>query len=162
MTATNRLLDSLRHHISHMEAKNEALAELSRTSARLSSVLEQDDGASVDSVLEERERHCKRLMELCNNDGREGASLVDYARRVAGNPKDELGQVARTLLALNSRYEAMSEEVMSCQQKCETILKARLESTSKALRESVQRRKLDAAYGPACRHDTPTFMDKQR
>jgi predicted RNase H-like nuclease (RuvC/YqgF family) len=158
---TNDILYSLKHYTSHLEAKNEALAELSRTSTWLSSMLEQDGGASVEDVLEQRERQCERLMELCAGDNPESEALVSSARHLAESSKDELGQAARTLLALNSRYEALSKEIMTCQQKCETILKSRLEATSRALRQSVQRRKLDAAYGPACRHDTPTFMDKQ-
>jgi hypothetical protein len=158
VTSNNSLLDSLRQYTSHLEAKNEALAELSHASASLSSALEQDDSAIVDNVLAEREKSCMRLMKLCAGDN---GALVDSARRLAASSKDEIGQAARLLLAVNSRYESLSEDVLACQQRCESVLKSRLEATSRALRQSVQRRKLDAAYGPAVRHDTPTFMDKQ-
>lgn len=156
------LMDSLTNYVSHLQAKNQTLTELSQTSASLLIMLKHDLLEGMDSLLKEREHGCKRLLKLSESDTWKDSRLTQRAEELAQGANDELSRLAKTMLALEDRAQLLADEVLKCQKECETVMKSRLETTSRALRTSIQRRKLDAVYGPAHPHQSPTFLDKQR
>ncbi|MEN6582612.1 MAG: hypothetical protein ABFD54_09180 [Armatimonadota bacterium] len=164
MTASwskDQLLDEMRQYTTLLEAKNAALADLSATSIEMWSTLSASESADISDVLRRREQHCKRCVEASNRI-KSSSGMVEIASQAAETVGGELGDLSQKVLALYNKSQTLSEEILTRQQQCEAILKARLDDTAKALRQSVQRRKLDAAYGPAHKHGTPIFLDRQR
>ena len=157
----NDLLNSLRRYTSLFEARKDALAQLSRTSAEMRSTLTNSQTADISDVLARRDSDCKYFAEVCHNKI-DIPALVDNARRAAESANSEVGNLARSILSIHTVSQTLAEEILTCQSECEAILKKRLEATANAIRESKQRRKLDAAYGPACTHESPIFLDKQQ
>ena len=161
-SSKDELLACLRSYTSVLEARKSALAELSRTSHQMRSTLQRSKAAEIDKILERREQDCRRYAAACKEEPPGGNALVDAARKAAENAHGELGRAARLALSLHADSLVLAEEIITCQNQCETILKERMAATALALRESSQRRKLDAAYGPACKHGSPVFLDKEQ
>jgi hypothetical protein len=160
-SSKDELVASLQAYTTLLAAKNEALLRLSSTTAEVRSTLRDADSPDISDALRRRDREIASYSALCGNSGQD-ESIVNAALAAANAANDELNVIARSVIAMREDSRALAEEVLSCQSECETLLKSRLAATSKALHRSTQRRKLDAAYGPAINHDTPTFMDKQR
>lgn len=152
---------SLRSYTSLLKDRNEALTQISRTSSEMRSTLSGDAEADITSLLERRDQDCARLAGVCGN-GVNDDAIISAAKHAAGSANDEMGTLARMAVSLYSDTRTLAQEILTCQTECEAILRTRIEATANAIRESKQRRKLDAAYGPACKHDTPVFLDKQR
>lgn len=150
-----QIVASLRAYTSLLKDRNAALGRISGVSERLLSTLAADPTADVSHLIEERESECKRLASV-------SPSVPTDTLNTIANRSDEAGALARSAAALDSDAQVLGDRILACQAQCETIMKTRLEAISKAIRESGQRRKLDAAYGPACSHDTPMFLDRQR
>ncbi len=156
------LLASLRSYASVAKQKNDALAELSRAGDEIRSALERDPHPNIKEILKRREQGYRRYAALCEADESDGSTLIGNARSSATDASDELNKLARVVQILQMNSRTLAEGILSCQNECESILKDRLAAVGKAIRESKQRRKLDAAYGPACRHDIPIYLDKHR
>lgn len=155
------LLNALKSYTSLLETRKNALAQLSRTSAAMRSTLVNSELADISDILERRENDCKRFADVYK-DKIDMPTLLDTAGRVAQSTNGEVGELARSVLSLHTDSQVLAEEILICQTECEAILKKRLEATALAIRESKQRRELDAAYGPACKHESPIFLDKQQ
>lgn len=160
-SSKDELVASLKAYTTLLAAKNEALMRLSATSADVISTLSNADSCDISDALRRRDRDIASCSVLCEN-GAWDASIANVALSAANAANDELGLIARSVIALREDSRALAEEVLARQSECETLLKSRIEATSRALRRSTHRRRLDAVYGPAAEHDTPTFMDKQR
>ncbi len=145
-----------------LEERKSALAQLARTSSQMLSTLERGGAANIGPILERRGEECVHFAKLCEENRMDDQTLADTAGRAAKDADDDLGQLARKALSLRSDSQSLAEEIVTCQNRCEAVLKNRLAATAQALKESSQRRKLDAAYGPACRHDSPAFLDAQQ
>lgn len=154
-TPEDQIVDSLRAYTSALRERNSVLGRISGVSERLLSTLASDAAVDVGEIIEERESECRRLRPV-------SPSIPDEVLNGWASQNDEAGALARSAATLNSDAQALGDRILACQTQCETIMKTRLEAISKAIRESSQRRRLDAAYGPACSHDTPTFLDRQR
>ena len=154
------LLSSLKRYTTLFEARKDALAQLSRTSVEMRSTLKSSADVDISGILERRDSECSHFANLCNSV--DIPALVDTAGRAAQNANGEVGNLARSILSLHTDSQTLAQEILTCQGECEAILKKRLEATAHAIRESKQRRKLDAAYGPACKHESPIFLDKQQ
>ena len=161
-SSRDELLECLRSYTSVLEARKSALVQLSRTSCQIRSTLESGETADIDNMLERREQECRRYAAACKEEPPSGNALVEAARDAAEDANDELGEAARTVLSLHADSKDLTEEIITCQNQCEAILKERMAATSRALCESSHRRRLDAAYGPACKHGLPVFLDKQQ
>lgn len=159
-SSRDELIASLTTYTSLLAARNEALSRLSATSAEVRSTLRNAKSPDISAALQRRDQDITYYSKLCGNKSQEEAA-VNAAIAASNAANDELGQIARSVIALHEDSQILMEEVLVCQRECETLLKSRLETTSKALRQSSERRKLDAVYGPAIKHETPTFMDKQ-
>lgn len=155
------LLNALKGYTSLLQSRKNALAQISRTSAEMRITLESSETADISDILERRESDCKRFADVFENKI-DMPALLDTAGRAARNANSEIGELAQYLLTLHTDSQALAKEILACQTDCEAILKKRLEATALAIRESKQRRKLDAAYGPACSHESPIFLDKQQ
>lgn len=144
-----------------LEQRRDAITLLLHTSAEMRANLLNDPLNDMSALLQRREADCRRLAEVASLVPASEPMLLDAARRLQ-NRQDDLGSLARSTLSLHDACRTLADDVMACQSECETMLKAGIEATAKAIRESVQRRKLGAAYGPACKHSTPVFLDRQR
>lgn len=156
--ATNTQSESrnlLRRHIAVLEARRDALSDLSRIGDELRSRLCRDPEADIDGLLDAREQQCNRLSSLASSIRRADSSD-------AGQVADDSTRDARAVASLKSESLSLVEDILACQRECEAVLRERLSAASDALQESVRRRKLDAAYGPAHKRSTPTFLDKQQ
>ena len=158
-SSRKQLLSSLARYTCVLEQRKIALAQLARTSSQMLSTLEHGGSADIGSLLERRGEECVSFGKLCEESRGDDRALADAVDRAAENGNGELGRLARNSLSLRSDSQSLAEEIVACQNRCETVLKKRLAATVRALRESSQRRKLDAAYGPACRHGLPAFLD---
>lgn len=156
------LLNSLRSYTALLEAKKSALRDISNTSEEMRGVLLGDPVADISGVLERREQDCSRYAALCQSSPVNDDMLIDAAKKLSSAANDEVGKLARSVVSLHEDSCSLAGEILTCQKECETLLKERLEATSLAIKESTQRRKLDAAYGPACKHGTPVYLDKQQ
>ena len=145
-----------------LKAKNDALEQLSRTSAEMRSTLKSDVTADISEIIERRARDCSRCAEVNKKSISSASPVIDIARRLAGSTEEDLGRLASMILSMNEDARMLSADILTCQSECESILKQRLQATAHALDQSTHRRKLDSAYGPAIRHNTPIFLDKQR
>ncbi len=150
-----QVVDSLRAYTSLLKDRNAALGRISGVSERLLSTLAADPTADVSRLIEERESECRQLASV-------SAAVPTETLDALAGQSDEAGVLARSAAALDGDAQALGDRILACQAQCESIMKTRLESISKAIRESGQRRRLDAAYGPACSHDAPMFLDRQR
>lgn len=160
-SSKDELVASLKAYTTLLAAKNEALLRLSSTTAEVRSTLRDSDSPDISDALQRRDRDIARYSSLCGASPKD-ESIVNAALAAANAANDELSVIARSVVVLREDSRVLADEVLSCQTECEAILKSRLEATSKAIHRSTQRRKLDAAYGPAVSHGTPTFMDKQQ
>jgi hypothetical protein len=152
---------AIRQRIALLEARKEVLEDLSRVSTDMRSRLRDDLNADVGSILDKREQNCRRLASLAASGPHEWGDM-ETTRQAGEEMSGEADAHARTVLALQSESEALLEQILECQRECESVMKERLDAAARALRESGQRRKLNAAYGPACKHSTPAFLDKRR
>jgi hypothetical protein len=157
----DELVSAIRRRIVLLEARRDALTDLSVASGELRSRLRDAPVEDIGSILNARERDCHRLASLGPNTPQEWDD-AETTRQITEGMNGEAGALARTVVALQSDSEVLAEEILDCQRECEALLKQRLRVAAGALRESRQRRKLDAAYGPACRHASPSFLDKQQ
>ncbi len=154
------LVASLRAYTIHLAAQNEALQQVSTTTAQMRSKLTKEENPDISDSLLRRDNEIARyeaLRDIANQ-----SELLDAALDASNTANEELNSIARSVIALREDSRALAEEILACQSECEALLKQRLEATSDAIHRSVRRRKLDAAYGPAVSHDVPTFMDKQQ
>jgi hypothetical protein len=150
-------ISSLLDYTAHLQARRDVLARLSQTSAEIRARLEA--GVHLAGVMQRRQIECDTLAAL-NTPTNESAPL--QAARQAATTGGQLGETARTAISLWEESQALAEGILTCQTECEAMLKSRIEKVGRALKESSQRRRLDAAYGPACRHGTPAFLDAQK
>lgn len=155
------LVSALRRYMSALEQRRDLLVQLAATSAQMHSTLRSDSTADIQAFLDQREAECRHYAELCDRLGLRDETLVEVAERAALSG-GELGRLACAAVAMHADSQSLAQEILQRQTECETILRTRLQATAKALRESKQRRKLDAAYGPAHKRDTPVFLDKQQ
>ncbi|MEN6355584.1 MAG: hypothetical protein ABFD83_00715 [Armatimonadota bacterium] len=151
----------IRDYIALLEEKNKHLISIAQSSLSLRTALDHDLSESIDSILAQRGQQCLEFVEICRQT-RDDEALIETARNAVGQADGQLRHAASELLVQKSKSDSLAQEILDCQKQCEIILKSRLESTSRALKTSVQRRKLDAAYGPAHKHAVPNFLDKQR
>jgi hypothetical protein len=148
--------DSPMHRrVAQLEARRNVLLSLAQAGSALRARLQDDPAADVAALLDARERECARLASLAS-------PTLDKCEQSDLAQLPEAGPLAQTMVSLQAESEAISEEIIECQRECESLLKERLKAAAHALRESIQRRRLDAAYGPACRHSTPSFLDRQQ
>jgi hypothetical protein len=146
-------LVSLRHYSSILENRVSILSALACTSDQLRVTLRDNPLVNIGSLLRQRDGECRQLAHYADC---AAPSALDTDRR------DELGDASRQARSLELEARTLSERIMACQTECETLMKTRLDSISKAIRQSNQRRKLDAAYGPAFNTYTPVYLDRQR
>lgn len=156
----DELIVSLRTYTSLLSERNEALSRISTTSAEIRSTLRNTDSPDISDALLRRDRDIAYYSTLSG--GEQDESIVDAAISAANAANDELGELARSVIALREDSRTLAEEVLACQSECEALLRSRLDATSKAIQRSSKRRRLDAVYGPAVNHETPVYMDKQR
>ena len=158
-SSREELLSSLARHVRVLEERKSALTQLARTSSQMLATLEHGGTGSIGPILERRGEECVRFGKLCEESRADDRVLADAANRAAKNANDEAGRLARKALCLRNDSQSLADEIVACQNRCEEVLKKRLAATARALKESSQRRSLDAAYGPACKHDSPAFLD---
>jgi hypothetical protein len=157
------LLTALTQITSAYQRQNAVLSEISRTSEEMATAMGRPDSiGAVDELLELRGRQCEQLMEVAVPLELQIERAVSKAGCTHDVLKDELEALARTINAMQSDSRCLMESIMSYQAKCETVLRARLDDTAKAIGESVQKRKINTAYGPAHGSRTPRYIDKQR
>lgn len=162
MTSREELRSSICEYLTYMRAKNAALTELSHASTSLLVMLRDDLPEGMDKLLKEREHICRRLMKQYKKDSWKRSGLIDDARKLAAQGNDELSQSAKELLELSIHAQKMGDDIIKSQKECEAIMKAQIDATACALRHSVQKRKLNAAYGPVSTQSLPSFLDRQR
>jgi len=139
-----------------------ALAALASASREMRDRLQTDASADIHDLLDLRERKGQEYADMCARQAMSDDALVRGAKAAAAGDKGESAALGMSLLSLFAQAQDLAKEIMTCQAECEAILRTRLQATAKALRQSAQRRKLDAAYGPAHRHDVPVFMDHRK
>lgn len=159
-SSRDELVSSLKAYTSVLAQTNEALSRVWTTSTELRATLSSSDSPDIADALTRRDRDIADYSALCG--AARNKPLIDAAVAAANTANDELGEIARSVIALREDSRSIAEQVLACQSECEALLKSRIEATGKAIRQSTQRRKLDAVYGPAVSHDAPVFMDKQR
>jgi hypothetical protein len=152
---------ALKIYAAFLHERNNVLSELARTSREMRLLLESDGLAEIKDLLSSREQECLKYADLCKSQTTSEDVLLRNAENAVRSGKQESASVALSVLSLYEDSQDLASEIMTCQSECESILKNRLKSTAQALQTSARRRKLDTAYGPACRHDIPIFMDKQ-
>lgn len=160
-TQTGDETAALKIYAAFLRERNQVLSELTLASREMRSLLESSDSAEIKHLLAKRERDCLKYADLCKSQTTSDEALLSDAENVARSGKKESASVALWVLSLYEDSQDLASEIMTCQSECESILKNRLQATAQALQASARRRNLDAAYGPACRHDIPIFMDKQ-
>lgn len=138
------------------------LAALASASREMRDRLQTDASADIRDLLDLRERKSLEYADMCARQAMSDDALVRGAKAAAAGDKGESAALGVSLLSLFAQAQDLAKEIMTCQAECEAILRTRLQATAKALRQSAQRRKLDAAYGPAHRHDVPVFMDHRK
>lgn len=162
-TSRKALLDALRQYNTVLEERKCALEAISRTSNLMKRSLSYDGDVNIETVLSLREKDIHAYAKVKNKIGNELDKIVEVARRCAQDANEEMRSVASSLLVLQDEHQSLAQDVLNCQIECENMLRQRLDSTAKAIRDSQSRRKLDAAYGPAVSHKRePVFLDKQR
>ena len=161
-SSTHDPQELLRRYTAALRARKDTLQDLRQATTQMKSALASSPTADIGPLLERRDRDCRQL-DLLLRDSSDCAEAVELMNPPqAGEADGEIGSLARTAAALRSDAEVLARDIMQCQTECEAILRERLEEAAGALRESVRRRRLDAAYGPACKHATPRFLDRQQ
>jgi hypothetical protein len=160
-SSTELLLAQLREYKALIDAKNAGLDALSQSNKSLLLALKNDLTDSVDVILNRRGKQCEQMQSLCLHLDKRGPALK-LAQDIAQKDCGEIGMFARDLLALKQKADSAAEEILAEQKVCIALMRSRLDATSRALKQSVQKRKLVAAYGSACSNSTPAFLDKQR
>ena len=155
----------LERHTAMLQARKDALEGLLATSAEIRAALESPESSSgqdIGELLERREGECRLFAALC----RENDPETFRGDLAAAADSDDGGLSPESLrgraVSLDRDIQQLSEQILACQAECQSIMRARLDALAGAIRESVQRRKVGSAYGPACTHDTPVFLDKQQ
>ena len=161
-TSRDDLVASLTRYTTLLQARRDALMRLSNSTAEMRSSLQSDGEPDISELLRRREHDCRGFAALCGNGTDDDPSLISAAENVASAANDEVARLADSALSLQADIQALGQEILSCQSECEKTMRARLESVAQAIQESTQRRRLDAAYGPAHSHKSPVFVDKQR
>ena len=161
-SAEHELMTSLRRYALFLKERNATLVALFRTSEQVRARLHQDPSVGIDALLEQRERDCTRFSDVAAKQNKADAFVFESLRRGADAAGGEIGELTRSAVELQADYDGLAQQILLCQSECEAIFRQRLEATASALRESVQRRRLDAAYGPACKRRPPVFLDKQQ
>lgn len=144
-----------------LRRRRDALARLAGTGCEILSALTTDPLADIGELLERREGECRRFSALNSQSPSDEPALLDSARSLQFE-QDEEGAVARRVLSLSDDCWKLADQIMRSQADSEAIMRCSLEATARSIRESAQRRKLDTAYGPACRHHSPVFLDTQQ
>ena len=160
-TQTGDETAALKIYAAFLRERNQVLSELALASREMRSLLASDSSAEIKHLLARRERDAMKYADLAKSQTASDDVLLSDAENAARSGKKESASVALCVLSLYENSQDLASEIMTCQSECESILKNRLQATAQALQASARRRKLDAAYGPACRHDIPIFMDKQ-
>lgn len=160
-SSRDQLLSSLKSYNELLKARQEALSQISKTSTELRSALQDGNTAGVDIALQRRDQDCTRLAPLCRP-GIDEDAIIDAVKRATTSANDELGRLSQVVLTLHEDSHTLTQDILACQAECENLLKNRIESVGAALKQSSQRRKLNATYGPAHKHEVPVFLDKQR
>ncbi len=155
------LLASLKRYTTGLRQRRNILAQLSQTSSEMCSALQHDPASDIEVFLRERDAQTNRYAALSGGPSVD-ETFIHIARRAAEAAGGELSALGNLALSLHSEAQSLAEEILARQAECEAIIKERIQSVTQELRESKQRRKLDAAYGPACRHGSPVFLDKQQ
>ncbi len=158
-SSRDELVNSLKNYTALLAARNEALSRVWNTSAEMQCALAASDAPDIANALARRQQDIAAFSALV---AAQDEDAIDAAIAEASLANGELGDLAQSVLSLREDSRSLAEKVLACQSECESLLKSRLAATSQRIRQSTQRRKLDAAYGPAVRHDVPRFMDKQR
>jgi hypothetical protein len=145
-----------------LRARKDALERLLATSVEIRTALESPDsgsrsGQNIDELLERREQECRSFAALCQENGDIREPHSDDA---GGRPSD-------LATSLDRDIQQLSEQILACQSECQAIMRARLDALAGAIRESVQRRKVESAYGPASSplnpvQGLPVFLDRQQ
>ncbi len=162
-TTRDALLNALKQYNSVLEERKAALHAISHSTGLMKQALGVEEIVDINPVLDQRGREIKNYERVSSKIGDELDKLIDAAHRCATDSSDDLYRTASSLIAMQAEHQSLAEHVLTCQQECETMLRARLEITAKAICESRHRRKLDSAYGPAVVHRRqPVFLDKQR
>ena len=179
----NDLLAALRELTLAYQRQNAVLSEISRTSEDIAAIIEQPDSTdAVDALIETRQRQCERLKEVSlpldikidtfireadhsSVSGAKNAQNTTDPR--SGVSSDSLrtsytDDLTQTISNLQSDSRSLMEGIMRCQAKCESVLRSRLDATAKAIGESVQKRRVNAAYSPAHHSQTPRYLDRQQ
>jgi len=146
----------LERHTAILQARKDALERLLATSAEVRAALESNQ--DIGELLERRERECRSFAALCQ----ENEDIPDLAPIAIGDDRDPASEAARHAISLDRDIQRLGEQILACQAECQAIMRARLDALAGAIRESVQRRRFESAYGPACSQDTPVFLDKQQ
>ncbi|MCE5323126.1 hypothetical protein LLG46_07400 [bacterium] len=160
-TSNESLISQFKEYKALIDAKNEGLDALSQSNKSLLLALKNDLTDSINVILKRRSKQCENMHTLCRRLDDDG-SVLKLARDIASSDGGDLGCLARDLLAEKEKTDLAAEKILSDQMACISLMKSRLEATSVALKRSVQKRKLIAAYGPTSGQSTPTFLDKQR
>ena len=157
------LLAALTQITSAYQRQNAILAEMCRTSEDMATAIQQPDSiATVDGLIELRQRQCERLAEVALPLGLQIDKVVDEAGYPYDELNDELASLAHTISTVQSDSRSLMESIMIYHAKCEAVLRSRLDATARAIGESVQKRRINTAYGPAHATRTPRYLDKQR
>jgi hypothetical protein len=161
-SSREQILASLKHYSKVMRDKNEALLELQKTSQDMKSTLKTSDLPGISEIINKREKQCIKAAKAFEAQKLDLSMLIEFARRASDDTNDELYVMASNLAEMQTYSNSMAESILSYQQECEHILRRRLESTGEAINNSVKRRRLDSAYGPAHTGTNPRYIDKQR
>jgi hypothetical protein len=153
---------ALKTYESAFRERNIVLAALTVASREMRAILEHDATADIAHLLALREQECLKYAELCSHSTITDSVMVSNAEAAARSGDSALAALGLSVLSLYEDAQELAKEIMTCQAECETILRNRLQATANALKQSRQRRKLDAVYGPAHRHDIPVFMDHKK
>lgn len=160
-SAKNAAADALERYAGLLNARKAALMQILRTSSEMRVILTHDATPDISDALARRSEESQRFASL--NDARvDDARLLNMAEKSLNSGSESLRQAAASVIAAQKSLQPIADEILQCQKECETLFKARISATSKAIRESAQRRALNAAYGPTFTHRTPTFLDRQR
>ena len=160
-SAEDAAANALDKYAELLNARKSALMQILRTSTEIRTTLAREAMPDVANALARRDEESQHYAAL--NDSRvDDARLLDMARRSKTDKSSNLRRAADSVITLHESLQKLADDILTCQKECEALFKARLSSTSKAIRESTKRRALDAAYGPACKHEVPSFLDRQR
>ena len=161
-SSREQLLTSLTHYTTVLESKKKALMQLSHTSEQMKICLESSEEPDIGAMLHKREQECKMFAHVCKQEPMDVDALISFAASIASGKNDEAGDLARSLINIHNDSKTLADSILHCQLECETLLKNRLEVEGNAIKRSTERRKLDAVYGPAVKHCSPVYLDRQQ